>query len=135
MITPVPSPPPDDDVSTMDTTLGSTAAATCSTDPSAADVSELPSLDAVRSESTPVAETGAALPSSVAAVIAAPAPPPTSPAATATAASSANPRRRGVRSPPVGGAGRSGPAGPSAGVGRSQGSGREPWGSYPPGVP
>ena len=58
MITPVPSPPPPlAEVSTMDTTLGRTAAATCSTDPSAALVSELP-FDAARSESTLLEEVG-----------------------------------------------------------------------------
>ena len=78
----------------MDTTLGSTCAATASTEPLAAGVS-LPDVAAVPCsdvEGLPVVVLADPL-SSKALVSAAPAPPPTRPAARATAASSATPRR------------------------------------------
>ena len=87
---PLPSPPPCWVLTSMETTLGSTAAATCSTEPFGALLAgpETP----VPASDVPAVGSAAPFPSSPA-VSAAPAPPPTRPAARATAPSRATPRR------------------------------------------
>ena len=116
---PVPSPPPCAVRTWIDTTLGSTAAATASTEPSAAGVSLLAAVPV--SEVPPVAA-GDWAGSSRVLVSAAPAPPPTSPAASATAASRATPRRGRALSASCSGAGGGVPGGSPEGSGARQGS-------------